>query len=177
MRKMKGMKRVIGRVPRGFTRFYVLSLLKETPMTGKEIIDEAEKQSGGAWKPSPGLIYPLLGRLVRGGLIEEVEGGRFTITPRGEETLKKYTMIQEQLEWQLRVVRRLGLSLLTAGKYLAEDAMDRITAVIARVHEMVSRGSRDIQKSFYASYKAFLESELRRLEEESPREEASEPPS
>ena len=162
------MAKVIGRVPRGFTRFYVLHLLKERPMTGKEIIEEAEKQSEGVWRPSPGLIYPLLGRLVRGGLIEETEDGRFTITPEGELTLQKYTMVQERLEKQLRMVRRLGLSMLTAGRYLAEDALDRIMAVTAKVQEMVAKSSKDLQKSFDAKYKAFLESELKRLEEEQP---------
>ena len=34
-------------------------------MTGKEIIDKAILQSHGKWRPSPGLIYPMLGRLSR----------------------------------------------------------------------------------------------------------------
>ena len=65
------MSKVKGSVPRGFTRFYALHLLNSKPMTGKEIIIEAEKRSDGAWSPSPGLIYPLLGRLLRDELIEE----------------------------------------------------------------------------------------------------------
>jgi len=158
------MVKVIGRVPRGFTRFYVLHLLKQRPMTGKEIIDEAENQSTGAWRPSPGLIYPLLGRLVKGGLIEETEGGRFTITPKGESALEKYTLIQEQLEGQLRIVRRLGQSIITMGKFLTDDALDRITSVTARVQETVGESSREIQRSFYKNYKAFLEKELNRIE-------------
>ena len=60
-------------VPRGFSRFYVLSLLKERPMTGKEIMEETAMRTEGAWKPSPGLVYPLLGKLLSGGCIEEVE--------------------------------------------------------------------------------------------------------
>ncbi len=160
------MAKVMGKVPRGFTRFYVLHLLKEKPMRGKEIIEEAEKQSEGAWRPSPGLIYPLLGRLVRGGLIEEAEDGRFVITPKGEAALQHYTVIQEQLEKQFRVVRRLGLSMLTAGKFLAEEGLDRITAVTSKVHEMIDKSSKDLQKSFYAKYREFLESELKRLEKE-----------
>lgn len=162
------MAKVVGRVPRGFTRFYVLHLLRERPMTGKEIIEESEKRSDGAWKPSPGLIYPLLGRLVRGGLIEETEEGRFTITPKGESALKQYTVIQERLEKQIETVRKLGLSLFTTGKYLAEDALDRIMVVTTRAHEMVSRSSKDLQRRFYEKYRVFLESELKRLEEERP---------
>lgn len=158
--------KILSRVPRGFTRFYVLHLLKERPMRGNEIIEEAEKQSRGAWRPSPGLIYPLLGRLVRGGLIEETEDGRFVVTTDGEATLQHYDVVQEQLERQLRVVRRLGLSMFTAGKFLAEESIDRITAVTSTVHESMAKSSKDLQKSFYTKYRAFLESELKRLEKE-----------
>ena len=49
--------RVGSAIPRGFSRHYILGLLEEEPMTGKEIIDRAILQSGGKWKPSPGLIY------------------------------------------------------------------------------------------------------------------------
>jgi DNA-binding PadR family transcriptional regulator len=45
-------------------------MLKEKPMTGKEIMDETSNRTEGAWKPSPGLVYPLLGKLLSEGLIE-----------------------------------------------------------------------------------------------------------
>ena len=57
-------KRVGSSVPRGFSRHFILETLKKKPHTGKEIIDFAIKQTEGKWKPSPGLIYPLLGRPV-----------------------------------------------------------------------------------------------------------------
>ena len=50
---------------------YVLTSIKETSMSGKEIIDKAIAESGGIWKPSPGLIYPLLGRLIEEGLVDQ----------------------------------------------------------------------------------------------------------
>ena len=64
-------QRVGSSVPRGFSRYFILELLKEKTYTGKEIIDYAVEQSNGIWKPSPGLIYPLLGRLLDEKLIEE----------------------------------------------------------------------------------------------------------
>lgn len=163
---MRTVAKAISKIPRGFTRFYVLHLLKERPMTGNEIIKEAEKRSEGGWRPSPGLIYPLLGRLVRGGLIKEGDGGRFSVTPDGEATLQQYTVIHGQLEKQFNLVRRLGLSMLKAGRFLAEESLDRIMAVTSTVQEVVSKSSMDLQRSFYTKYRAFLESELRRLEEE-----------
>ena len=65
--------RVNSVIPRGFSRQYILNLLKEKPMSGKEIIDFAIYESEGKWKPSPGLIYPMLGRLLEEGLISETE--------------------------------------------------------------------------------------------------------
>ena len=52
-------------------------------MTGKEIIDKAIVQSHGKWRPSPGLIYPMLGRLPEEGLIAETDNGRYEITRNG----------------------------------------------------------------------------------------------
>ena len=69
-------QRVGSSVPRGFSRHFILETLKKKPHTGKEIIDFAIKQSEGKWKPSPGLIYPLLGRLLEEKLIQETTGGK-----------------------------------------------------------------------------------------------------
>ncbi len=56
------LSKVRSSIPRGFSRRYMLELLTEQSMTGKEIIDKAIVQSQGKWRPSPGLIYPMLGR-------------------------------------------------------------------------------------------------------------------
>ena len=77
-------QRVGSMVPRGFSRYYILKQLMENPHTGKEIIDSAVEASAGNWKPSPGLIYPLLGRLLDEGLIEESENGKYQITDNGK---------------------------------------------------------------------------------------------
>lgn len=159
------MAKVRSSVPRGFTRFYALYLINERSMTGKEIMEEAERRSEGEWRPSPGLIYPLLGRLLRDGLIEENSEGRFSITPKGMETLQQHSKFQSQLEKRLNLVMRLGLSMFTAGKFLAEESMDKILNATSMAKERIAEGSSELQKRFYASYKAFLESELGKLEE------------
>ena len=153
-------------VPRGFTRFYALYLIRENPMTGKEIIDETKRRSEGVWIPSPGLIYPLLGRLLRDGLIKENGQGRFIITPAGIKALEQHSKLQSQLEKQFSLVTKLGFSILTAGKILTEESIDRILYVTEKVKESVSEGSRDLQRRFYVGYRAFLESELEKLRSE-----------
>lgn len=163
---MGQLAKVKSSVPRGFTRFYALYLINEKPMTGKEIIEEAEKRSDGEWRPSPGLIYPLLGRLLRDGLIEENRDGKFTITPDGVEALEQHSKLQSQLEKRISLVMKLGLSMFTAGKMLAEESMDRILNVTEMMKERMSDGSAELQSRFYTKYKAFLESELEKLEAE-----------
>lgn len=72
-------QRVEGRMRRGDVRATVLRLLSESPMHGYQIIHEIETRSGGAWKPSPGSVYPTLQLLADEGLIEASEsGGRRT---------------------------------------------------------------------------------------------------
>lgn len=65
-----------GRGRRGDVRAAVLLLLDESPMHGYELIQQIVAKSEGAWKPSPGSIYPALSQLEDEGLvlIEKVDG-------------------------------------------------------------------------------------------------------
>jgi len=88
-------------VPKGFIRFRVLEALNEKPMSGSEIMNDIEKQTGGFWKPSPGSIYPLLAWLQDNGHIKELptENGlkRYELTENGKALLAEQTKIRKQL--------------------------------------------------------------------------------
>ena len=47
----------------------MLALLTERPMHGYEMIQEIDSRTGGAWRPSPGSIYPTLQLLEDEGVI------------------------------------------------------------------------------------------------------------
>jgi DNA-binding PadR family transcriptional regulator len=67
-------------------RASILALLRDRPMHGYEMIQEIAERSGGAWKPSPGSVYPTLQLLEDEGLItSETEGGKklFSLTEAG----------------------------------------------------------------------------------------------
>jgi DNA-binding PadR family transcriptional regulator len=69
-------------------RATILALLSEGPRTGYQIMSDIEERSGGAWRPSPGAVYPALSQLADEGLIvgEEAGGKRtFTLTDAGRE--------------------------------------------------------------------------------------------
>jgi DNA-binding PadR family transcriptional regulator len=151
-----------GKVPRGFTRYYVLYLLSENKLTGKAIINESVERSEGDWSPSPGLIYPLLGRLVRDGLIAELDGGKFTTTEKGKKELSKQGSFQEQLETQFSLMEKLGLSMYTKGKLLSDEAIERIINATSSAWDKVIK-TRSVQHKFEEKYEAFLLSELERL--------------
>jgi DNA-binding PadR family transcriptional regulator len=74
------------RMRRGDVRAALLVLLDESPQTGYGLMEEIESRSDGAWRPSPGSVYPTLQQLEDEGLVEAGEGeGRqpFTLTDTG----------------------------------------------------------------------------------------------
>jgi DNA-binding PadR family transcriptional regulator len=67
-------------------RLILLKLIEEQPRHGYDLIREIEERSGGAYAPSPGVIYPTLTMLDDMGLVEaKAEGARkaFAITDAG----------------------------------------------------------------------------------------------
>jgi DNA-binding PadR family transcriptional regulator len=78
-----------GRGPKarkGNVRAAILVLLAEEPRNGYQIIQEINERSEGAWKPSPGAVYPALQQLADEGLIAGEEGGgrrTFSLTDEG----------------------------------------------------------------------------------------------
>ncbi len=74
----------------GDLRLLVLHLISEKPRHGYEIIKAVEDLAGGAYAPSPGVIYPTLTLLEELGQVESTaEGARksFRITEAGAATL------------------------------------------------------------------------------------------
>ena len=72
--------RKITRARRGDVRAAALLLLAEAPANGYQLMQEIESRSGGAWRPSPGSMYPALARLERERLVRvEEQAGRRTL--------------------------------------------------------------------------------------------------
>ncbi len=68
----------------------LLTLIAETPRHGYDLIKAIEARSGGAYAPSPGMVYPILTLLTDQGLLDELADGsrkRFAITDAGRTTL------------------------------------------------------------------------------------------
>jgi len=148
-------QRVGSAVPRGFSRYYILQQLKKQPHTGKEIIDSANEASAGEWKPSPGLIYPLLGRLLDEGLIEENGNGKYQITDKGEVILADMQNWKMNMQNQMDTVMRM----VDMGKFMGMDILERITILGNLLSTNVNRmTNHEVDK-----YKKFLETELNKI--------------
>jgi DNA-binding PadR family transcriptional regulator len=75
------------RVRRGDVRAAILDVLQHEPMNGYQIIGQIAERSTGAWRPSPGSVYPTLQQLEDEGLVEaDEERGRrtFRLTEEGQ---------------------------------------------------------------------------------------------
>lgn len=150
------MQRVGSSIPRGFSRYFILEVLKKNPSTGKEIIDNATTESGGRWKPSPGLIYPLLGRLLDENLIEETKDGKYQITRKGRLVADDLETLNKIVKNQMDVMFRIG----NVGRFVAMDLLERVTSIGNSLSANIS----NMTKEETGKYKKFLESELQKIE-------------
>lgn len=148
---------------RGISRCLVLDLLSaEGPLTGRQIMDCAAARSGNIWRPSPGLVYPLLARLLDEGLIskdgagDDGQGGRYSATEKGRTAAADARKIVDAARRRVEALVRAA----RAGRLAAADAMDRIshacTTVCTDLTRMTDEEARD--------YREFLESEIARVD-------------
>jgi DNA-binding PadR family transcriptional regulator len=76
----------------GELRLVLLKLIADTPRHGYDLIREIEELTGGAYAPSPGVVYPTLTLLDEMGLIEEQQSDgakkRFAATDPGRQELE-----------------------------------------------------------------------------------------
>ncbi|MCV0393102.1 MAG: PadR family transcriptional regulator [Nitrosopumilus sp.] len=150
-------QRVGSSVPRGFSRYFILELLKNKAHTGKEIIDYAIEQSNGIWKPSPGLIYPLLGRLLDEGLIDETKDGKYQLTKKGAETAQDVDKVNDIVKKQLEVLFRLG----NVGRFVAIDLLEKIFTMGSILSSNVTKMTEEETQK----YRKFLEEELKKIDD------------
>jgi DNA-binding PadR family transcriptional regulator len=73
---------------RGDVRAALLTLLDEEPRNGYGLMQEIERRSEGAWRPSPGAVYPALQQLEDEGFVRVVpaegeSGRRYELTDAG----------------------------------------------------------------------------------------------
>jgi len=75
---------------RGEVRYLILDVLAAGPAHGYQVLQTIEERSGGAYRPSPGTVYPTLQLLEEMELVTVSSEGKrklYTITEAGEAEL------------------------------------------------------------------------------------------
>lgn len=145
----------------GELRLVLLKLISEQPRHGYDLIRAVEELTGGAYAPSPGVVYPTLTMLEEMGLIEETagEGARkpFQITGAGTSHLEENAEDVEELIRRLkalspssspeggspiwRAVRNLGVAIrhrLAQGE-ISDETKFELAALIDELAQKIER--------------------------------------
>jgi DNA-binding PadR family transcriptional regulator len=126
-----GFRRLRRRMRRGDVRAAILLLLEAEPRNGYQLMQEIEQRSDGAWRPSPGSVYPALQLLADEGLIrgEQREGGTvYALTDAGRRHLDEnrerfgepWRLAGEGVPDDVRELMRLALQVGIATRQVAQ---------------------------------------------------------
>ena len=102
-------------------------------MHGYQIISEVAERSDGAWRPSPGSVYPTLQQLADEGLITttETDGRRVhELTDQGREQAgaregaAPWQAAAHEGDDKLVALRKLGFGVISATRQVAQTGTD-----------------------------------------------------
>jgi DNA-binding PadR family transcriptional regulator len=137
----------------------VIAALSEGPMHGYQIMQHIQTLSGGAWRPSPGSIYPTLQEFEDRGLVksEEMEGKRvYSLTDEGKAAAAKQRDAEGEPPWwtgegatgtrmKLRqAVGGLAAATRQVGMSGSDDMVDKTLEILAdarkRIYALLAEG-------------------------------------
>jgi DNA-binding PadR family transcriptional regulator len=139
---------------RGDVRAAILALLREGPRNGYQIMSEIEERSGGAWRPSPGAVYPALSQLADEGLISAEESGgkrTFSLTDAGrgyvaenpEMARGAWESSEQQEAWQ---VPGLFAAAARLGSGIVQLAHAGTSAQVSAAERLLERTRRELYR-------------------------------
>ncbi len=145
----------------GELRLVLLKLIQDEPRHGYELIKAIEDLTGGAYAPSPGVVYPTLAMLSEQGFVAEQATDdsrkRFAVTPEGAMHIEENRELVEALMERLagvgehrartdkapirRAMGNLKVALqdrLSKGDF-SEDTLHDVAALIDEVAQKIER--------------------------------------
>ncbi|WP_157000157.1 PadR family transcriptional regulator [Agromyces terreus] len=131
---------------KGDVRAAILSLLAEAPANGYAIIKAVAEKTEGAWRPSPGSVYPTLQQLVDEDLIVAVGEGRkteFELTDEGrayvaeheEELAGAWAALPKPSESATELFQAIGKLMGVAGQFRHGATDEQRAAAAAKIDE------------------------------------------
>ena len=151
------------RMERGMLRHVILSVLKDGPRHGYEIIKHVEERTHGLHSPSPGALYPTLQYLEDLGLVRSEQQGDkrvYHLTDAGRAELDKqhstvesfWSRFSEDMppDASMHELRFAGDALKDLLRTLADGlkagALTRDTDTVRRVRESIERCQNEIRQ-------------------------------
>ena len=153
-----------GRGPRVFApgdlKLLLLALIAEQPCHGYDLIRQIEEWTGGAYAPSPGVIYPTLTLLGDMGLIEaaDSDGAKklFAITDAGRAEIEANESAVDELIARLTAV---GEERQRTDSASVRRAMGNLRAVL-----MNRLGDRDLDEATLHAVVALIDEAAHKIE-------------
>jgi DNA-binding PadR family transcriptional regulator len=141
-----------GRMRRGDIRTAVLAVLAEEPGHGYDVIQRLEEKTGGAWRPSPGSVYPTLQLLEDEGLVRSIERDAkrvYEITAAGRNESTRRVEEAGGTPWDLAgrdddrigalrdAMRQLHIAAKQVGVSNNRDRLDRTIEILKRARKEI----------------------------------------
>jgi DNA-binding PadR family transcriptional regulator len=141
----------------GALRLLVLGLIAEAPRHGYDIIRDLHDRFQGAYRPSPGSIYPILQMLAEAGLVVSEAHGRqrlFAVTDEGRAYLAEQRADLDAINAQMEeAARPIGQSAIgEAIRDLRAALFERMRkgalspAQAAKLRDALERARREIEE-------------------------------
>jgi DNA-binding PadR family transcriptional regulator len=146
------------RAERGGVRFLVLDAIGDTPRHGYEIMAVIEERSGGAYRPSPGVVYPTLQLLEELGHVKVTERDDkkvYAITAAGTRELEEHRDDVANFYQQSEDVW-------DGHPDALRDVMDRVRRLLRAFRRTAKRGQLTAAK--LARVRAILDEAVQKLE-------------
>ncbi|GAA3331945.1 hypothetical protein GCM10017712_11220 [Curtobacterium citreum] len=132
---------------RGDVRLAILGLLAEGPQNGYAVIKTIAERTGGAWKPSPGSVYPTLQQLVdedlvvstgdgRKTLFELTEAGRAEAAAKADEIAAAFDAAPGMPDTQRAFVEALRKTMGVLHVYRSNATDEQTTAATAKIDQL-----------------------------------------
>ncbi len=141
-------------------RLVLLKLIEEAPRHGYDLIREIEERTGGAYAPSPGVVYPTLTMLADMGLIDEQPSADakkvFAITTAGKAHLT------EREEEVAGLIERLG----ALGEMRERSNRGPVRRAIGNLRQVIQHrlGEGEVEKETLHAIADILDDAARRIE-------------
>ncbi len=163
-RQMSKWVKQTARVPRGYLRFQVLTMLREKSMSGSEIAEQIEQETEGEYRPGSGSLYPVLKKLHASGFTEKlpVEDGvyRYRLTDKGNSFFEEHYDVMQEVRKKLDSVEfpftslfqsnpqfrtyfmRISKAMTAMSEYFDEESNPDLAK---RIEKVVSRSANELE--------------------------------